>query len=186
VLTLRSTFTAARNNLQKVSGLPVGATPPADQNYKIWLGQAQYARRVLDNGAQFIWRAAWQQTSDRLLPLDRMSIGGIYTVRGYRENELLRDKGRILNVEFDYPLMRQSQQGIGLALIPFYDIGRGQNQTEPADTISSVGLATRLRWHGIRLDLVLAKRLRHPGNVMTSGASLQDHAMHVQLAYDFF
>jgi len=163
-----------------------GASVPANQNYKVWLGQAQVARRVMDNGAQFVWRATLQQTSDRLLSLDRMSIGGIYTVRGYRENELLRDKGHIFNFEFDYPLMRQSEHGIGLALIPFYDIGRGQNQAEPADTISSVGLATRLHWRGIRLDVAIAKRLRHPGEIVPSGSSLQDQAMHVQLAYDFF
>jgi len=186
VLTLRSTLTSAHNNLQSVSGLPVGATVPADQNYQVWLGQAQFARRVLDNGAQFIGRATLQQTADRLLPLDRMSIGGIYTVRGYRENELLRDKGRIFNFEFDYPLMRPSEQGIGLALIPFYDIGSGQNQDEPADTLSSAGLAIRLQWRGMRLDGVLAKRLRHPGNVTHSSGSLQDRAVHVQLAYDFF
>jgi len=186
VLTLRSTFTSARNNLQNVGGLPQGATVPADQNYKVWLGQAQYARRVLDNGAQFIWRGTLQQTSARLLSLDRMSIGGIYTVRGYRENELLRDKGQIVNFEFDYPLMRPSEQGIGLALIPFYDLGRGQNQAEPADTLSSVGLAARLNWRGIRLDVVLAKRLQQPGEGRPGGGSLQDRAIHAQLAYDFF
>lgn len=186
VLTMRSTFTSARNNLQNVGELPVGAHVPADQNYMVWLGQAQYARRVLDNGAQFIWRGTLQQTSDQLLSQDRLSVGGIYTVRGYRENELLWHKGRIFNFEFNYPLMRQSEQGMGLALIPFYDIGRGQSQAEPVETISSVGLATRLHWRGIRLDMVMAKRLRHPGHVVPSGGSLQDQAMHVQLAYDFF
>jgi len=185
VLTLRSTFSVARNNLQPVGGLPVGATVPDDQNYKVWLGQAQYVRRVLDNGAQLVWRGTLQQTSDRLLSLDRMSAGGIYTVRGYRENERLWHKGRIFNFEFNYPLMSQSEQGVGLALIPFYDIGRGQNQAEPVETMSSVGLATRLNWHGTRLDVVVAKRLRHPDDVVPRGRALQDRALHVQLVHDF-
>lgn len=186
VLTLRSTFTSARNNLQRESELPPNAVVPADRTYHVWLGQAQYARRVMDNGAQFIWRGTLQKTSDRLLPLDRMAIGGIYSVRGYRENELLRDKGRIFNFEFEYPLLQPAEQGIGLTLIPFFDIGSGQNQAEATDTLSSVGLATRLRWRGARLDMVLAKRLRHPGNVVSDGGSLQDRALHVQLAYDIF
>lgn len=186
VLALRSTLTTARNNLQEIAGLPPGATLPAEQRYQIWLGQAQYAYRVMDNGAQLIWRGTLQQTSDRLLSLDRMSIGGIYTVRGYRENQLLRDKGRIFNFEFDYPVIRQSGNGLNLALIPFYDIGRGQNQDEPAASLSSVGLATRLRWQGVRLDFAMAKRLRHPDDVTRSGGTLQDKAMHVQLVFDFF
>ena len=185
VLTLRSTFSVARNNLQPVAGLPAGATVPDDQNYRVWIGQAQYVRRVLDNGAQFVWRGTLQQTSDRLLSLDRMSVGGIYTVRGYRENELLWHKGRIFNFEFNYPLMRQSEHGVGFALIPFYDIGRGHNQAEPTETMSSVGLASRLNWRGIRLDVVVAKRLRHPDDVVPRGGALQDRAMHVQLVHEF-
>lgn len=186
VLALRSTLTAARNNLQEINGLPPGATLPAQQRYQIWLGQAQYAHRVLENGAQLIGRATLQQTSDRLLSLDRMSIGGIYTVRGYRENEMLRDKGRIFNFEFDYPVIRQSENGFNLALIPFYDIGRAQNQDESAKTISSVGLASRLRWQGLRLDFAFAKRLLHPNEITSNGGTLQDKGMHLQLAFDFF
>lgn len=186
VLTMRSTFTSARNNLQDVGGLPIGAAMPADKDYMVWLWQAQYARRVLDNGAQFIWRATLQQTSDRLLSQDKMSVGGIHTVRGYRENELLWHTGRIFNFEFNYPLVRETERGIGMVLIPFYDIGRGQNHAEPVETISSIGLATRLHWRGTKLDLAMAKRLRHPSYVMPSGGTLQDHSIHVQLSHDFF
>jgi hemolysin activation/secretion protein len=186
VVALRSTFTSARNNLDDMSGLPATTYAQADQRYRLWLGQFQYAGKIADNGTQIILRGTTQRTSHDLLSLDRMSIGGVYTVRGYRENQLVRDKGHILNVELDYPLIRSQGKNLGVALIPFYDFGRGQNQGESADRISSVGVATRVRWQGVRLDLAIAKRLSHPGSITSSGGTLQDKAIHLQLAYDFF
>lgn len=81
VLALRSTFTAAHNNLQDVAGLPPQAmVAQPERQYRIWLGQAQYARQVLQSGAQVILRGNVQRTDSLLAPLDRMSIGGIHTV----------------------------------------------------------------------------------------------------------
>ena len=185
VLALRSTFTLARNNAQEIAGLPAG-TPQPDSHYNIWLGQAQYARRVLENGAQLILIGNLQQTRDRLLPLDRMSIGGVYTVRGYRENQMIRDTGSIVNVEFDYPLVRNPGKGFNLSLVPFYDYGRGKNQSEAADTLTSMGLLTRMRWEGVSLDFSFAKRLSYPNFVRSNGGNLQDKGINFQLNYNFF
>ena len=185
VIALRSTFTSAHNNIQESAGLPEQAMQSKRQ-YRLWLGQLQYARQVLDNGAQFIVRGTLQRTHDLLLPLDRMSIGGVYTVRGYRENQLIRDTGAIANVECEYPLVRIPSVGFNLILVPFYDYGRGKNLNEPADSISSIGLAARARWKEFRLDIAAAKRLVHPDSVTTSGGTLQDKGFHFQLSYTFF
>ena len=183
VLALRSTVTFGHNNLQDIPGLPRIAVQP-QHDYKIWLGQVQYARRVLDNGAQFIIRDTFQYTKDTLVALERMSIGGVSTVRGYRENQMISDTGNVLNLELVYPLV--TGQGWNWSLVPFYDYGRGKNQNETTQALSSIGFATRASWRGLHLDLAIAKRLVHPADVTDAGETLQDKGVHVQLGYDFF
>lgn len=182
VLALRATFISGKNNVQEVAGLP-----PADTiqpQYRIWLVQAQYARQVLENGAQIILRGTTQRTKDRLLPLDGISIGGINSVRGYRENQLVRDNGDIINLEFEFPLVRNpSPRGVKLTTIPFYDIGRGRNNYDSAITISSFGLANRIQWQGFNLDIAVARRLVVPESIISGGSTLQDKGVHVQLSY---
>lgn len=185
VLALRSSFTWAKDNLQDIPGLPPTTSEPA-HSYHLWLGQAQFARQVLDNGAQVIVRASMQRTGQVLVALDRMSIGGINTVRGYRENQLVRDTGTIVNLEFDYPVVRAPGNGLNVNLVPFYDNGRGKNLDEASDTISSWGIATRVRWQRAALDLAIAHRLKHPPSITTAGGSLQDKGIHVQFSYSFF
>jgi hemolysin activation/secretion protein len=183
VLVLRSTFTAGRNNLEDVPGLP-----PANslaRKFHLWLGQVQYAQQVSDQGAQVVVRATVQQTADKLLALDGMSIGGAFTVRGYLENQLIRDKGMIYNIEFEQPVVRQSPSGFTYTVIPFYDYGRGHNNADVATTISSLGFANRLRWRGLSLDIAIAKKLQHPSSLQNTGGALQSKGIHAQLAYTY-
>ncbi|MBV5297646.1 MAG: ShlB/FhaC/HecB family hemolysin secretion/activation protein [Rhodoferax sp.] len=100
VLALRSTLSYGNNSLQDIAGLP-DANGPARQ-FHLWVGQAQFGRLMMANGAQLIVRATVQHTGDRLLSLDGLALGGVNTVRGYRENQLVRDKGAYFNVEFEY------------------------------------------------------------------------------------
>lgn len=182
VLALRSTFSRGENNL-----LDAGAAPGAtlDRRYRVWLGQAQYAHRILDNGAQFILRLNVQDSPHRLLAMEGMSIGGINTVRGYRENQLVRDTGAVTNVELDFPVVADGENRFSLNLAPFFDHGRAQNKGETPTVISSVGLATRLRWQGLAVNLAVASRRQHPANI-TGGSNLQDKGIHLQVSYSFF
>lgn len=181
VLALRSTFTSGNNNVQNVAGLPATGNP-IQQNFNIWLGQAQYAHQVMDNGSQVVFRYTTQNTQDKLLPLDGISIGGVNTVRGYVENQLVRDKGQIVNLEFEYPIVHNECK---VSLIPFYGIGQGQNVGEAATTISSVGLATRSQWRHFNLDLAIAKKLSYPSAIIPNGGSLQEKGVHFQLSYSY-
>jgi hemolysin activation/secretion protein len=181
VLALRSTFTFGKNNVQDASGLP-SSVAIIPQNYKIWLGQAQYAHQVLENGAQVVGKYTMQSTSDRLLPLDGISIGGVNTVRGYLENQLVRDKGQVINLEFQYPL---AQNEFKTSLIPFYDFGQGQNNGDVTASISSVGIAARSQWRHVNLDVAIAKKLSHPSEIVNNGGTLQDKGIHFQLSYNF-
>ncbi|MBN8438600.1 MAG: ShlB/FhaC/HecB family hemolysin secretion/activation protein [Accumulibacter sp.] len=185
VLALRSVFTFGENNELPASAFPVAGLT-LDHDYRIWLGQAQYARRVLDNGTQFILRFNVQKTSDRLIPMEQMSVGGINTVRGYLENQLVRDNGVVSNVEFDFPVLADPARRLSVNLKPFFDYGRAWNSGEDAAVITSLGVAGRLRWYGLTFDLSVAKRLHHSGTVISNGSNLQEQGIELQLSYDFF
>ena len=180
VLALRSTFAHTRNNLQQIAGLPTNVQP-AD-SYSMWLGQAQYVHKLTDEGTQFITRLVVQDTSHKLLSMDGMSIGGVATVRGFRENQMIRDKGYVGNFELDIPVMKNSDSH-SVNLIPFLDYGRGHNVGDTAQTISSGGMAVRWRWNDLTLDLALARRLTKPDEMQFGKHTLQDQGIHLQLSY---
>jgi hemolysin activation/secretion protein len=121
-----------------------------------------------------------------LLALSGISVGGVHTVRGYRENQLVRDIGEIVNIEFEYPVVRNLGPGLNVFLIPFYDHGRGRNNNEGPSTLSSWGLASRVRWHGFSFDVAVAKKMVHPELPPGRKRTLQDRGIHFQIAYNFF
>lgn len=182
VLALRSTFSSTRNNTQVIPGLPEEVARQPARHAVLWQGQGQFARQVLENGAQLIVRASLQWSGRTLVALDRMAVGGVGTVRGYRENTLIRDRAAVVNVEFDYPVRSQHAQ---LALVPFLDAGWAGNRGESADTVASMGLATRLRWNGWSVDIAAAKRVRRLDAPSSARRTWQDRGVHAQLSYQF-
>jgi hemolysin activation/secretion protein len=177
----RSTFNFVRTNLEAFPEL-VSAFQP-DRRYHFWLGQAQYARRIGESGAQAIVRATVQRTNDRLLPLDALPIGGVASVRGFRENQLIRDSARIFNAEFEWPAWRDSERALAATLIPFVDYGRGRGRHQPATTLASIGIAGRLSWGRLNASLALAHRLTHPAAIDVNHGNLQDRGVHFELAW---
>lgn len=186
VLALRSTFAAARNNLEDLSGQSELAIAQPARDYRYWLGQAQFVQLLGQDGARLILRGTLQQAAHRLLPMDGLSIGGVNTVRGFRENQLIRDRGTVFNLEYEFPLRKDAASGLNATLSPFYDHGRGRNVGESADSLASAGLATRVRWQGFTLDLAVAKRLKETRAAATGHGTLQDRNIHLQLGYSFF
>jgi hemolysin activation/secretion protein len=179
----RLTLSASKNNLQDLMGVPAG-TVEISHRYSYWLAQGQYARQVLDNGAQVVLRATVQGSGKTMLSMDRISIGGVSTVRGYRENQLIRDTGKIVNIELHYPLAGPGQEW-NLHVIPFYDQGMGKNQSERSDALSSTGMALRAQWKNLSFDFSIAHRLQHPDST-NSHKTLQDKGIHLQLGYSLF
>ncbi|RYF43783.1 MAG: ShlB/FhaC/HecB family hemolysin secretion/activation protein [Comamonadaceae bacterium] len=182
VVALRSTFAQTRNNLQPVT---VDTAPEVvGRNARFWLGQAQFARRLGDSGLQAVARATVQHTRDRLVTLDGLSIGGATTVRGWRENQLIRDRGAILNLELDIPVLRSGAGDRSLHLLPFVDYGRGRNLGQSADAIGSVGLAMRWRSGPWAADAAWGwRRASSAVNKARAGHALQDHGIHLQVSY---
>jgi hemolysin activation/secretion protein len=59
------------------------------------------------------------------LPLEQMAIGGRFSVRGYRENTMVRDHGLIVSLEGRIPLVENRRWAEFVQLVPFVDFGRG-------------------------------------------------------------
>lgn len=181
VLALRSTFSFGRNNIEQSSAAP-NAQPAPD--FLAWLGQAQYARRVSDSGAQFLLRADVQWAHDRLLPLERMAVGGVNTVRGYRENYMVRDSGYRASIEYQHPLLGTAEERHALTLAPFIDYGSARNIGEARDRIYSAGVGLLWRWQRLAANLYAAKRFVAPPT--PTQTTLQDRGIHLEIRYDVF
>ncbi|MFT3817812.1 MAG: ShlB/FhaC/HecB family hemolysin secretion/activation protein [Rubrivivax sp.] len=120
VLALRATLLKGRNNLPADPVLP--DTPP--RRYTLWQLQGQAALAMGDDGSQWLLRAQAQHSPDRLVPLEQMAIGGRQTVRGYRENTLVRDNAWSASVEYHRPVWRSDEHRAALKLVPFVDAGQ--------------------------------------------------------------
>jgi hemolysin activation/secretion protein len=184
VMALRSSFAQADTNLMSAPTIPTDSRYP-DAHYNYWIGQGQYARLFLEQGLQLGVRATGQFTKDRLLSLDGLSVGGMNSVRGYRENQFLRDNGFFINAELEYSLLKGAETG-SLTLVPFLDYGCSWNTSEDKVNLSSAGLALRYRWKGLNMDLAWAKRIGYPSFINSQSGNLQDHGAHFQVSYDFF
>ena len=119
-----------------------------DSQFLSWLGQFQWARRFDPWGVEAVFRTDVQLTSSPLPSLEQFSMGGHATVRGYRENQLVRDQGAVASLEFRIPLWRDSVGIPILQLAPFADVGRSWNRRRSElspRTLYSAGVGLRFR-----------------------------------------
>ena len=177
---IRSTFTFGKTNV--VENAQFGDIVPP-KRYAFWLGQLQFTRRLFEGGGDLLLRANLQYSRDRLVSLERFAIGGVSTVRGYRENQVVRDEGFNASIEFRYPLFDRPSNRHRVTLIPFIDYGEAKNKGEAKEELASVGLGINYQLGGLSADLFYGKRLIEP-DVKSSG-DLQDDGIHFQLRYDF-
>ncbi|WP_254174246.1 ShlB/FhaC/HecB family hemolysin secretion/activation protein [Planktothrix pseudagardhii] len=140
---------AVRSQLSFGVGL-LDATLSSDQpdsQYFAWRGQVQWVR-LLAPDTVFLLRSDVQLTNQELLPLEQMGLGGMESVRGYRQDVLLRDNVIFASAELRYPLVRTKNGEGVLQLTPFIDFGQAWNAPGelelPDRTLLSVGLG--LRW----------------------------------------
>ena len=118
-----------------------------DGQFFAWLGQFQWTRRLTDWDLQSIFRLDVQLSSQPLLPLEQIAVGGRYSVRGYRENQLVRDNGLIVSLESRLPIVRNKPWADFVQLAPFVDFGRAWNTKLPTpDPKMMVSIGIGLRW----------------------------------------
>jgi hemolysin activation/secretion protein len=189
VIALRSRFSFGLDAID--STINHDGTP--DSRFFAWLGQFQWVRRLGFLDIQTILRTDVQLTDDPLMSLEQIALGGRYSVRGYRENTVLRDMAVISSLEARLPLVRNTRWADYLELAPFVDFGRGWNRRQPESgpqDITSIGVG--LRWAltffwpvPIRpqFEIYWGHRLR---KVERPENTLQDNGLHLQFTIEAF
>jgi hemolysin activation/secretion protein len=99
-----------------------------DSNFVSWQGQMQYIQRLFDTDTQLVSKVSAQLTADPLLSMEQFSLGGVNSVRGYRENQVIRDNGVAGSLELRIPLVTDKAGRFLLRLAPFVDYGYGWNK----------------------------------------------------------
>jgi hemolysin activation/secretion protein len=190
VLALRARFSYGIDALGATI-LDSGSLP--DGAFFAWLGQGQWAQRLTDWGLQTVLRVDLQLANDALLPLEQIAVGGRFSVRGYRENQLVRDNGVIAALEFRLPLVQNKPWAEFIQLAPFVDFGSAWNthgETPEPRHLTSIGVG--LLW---AMSIPVPVRLRpqlevywgYPlRNVTTSGGNVQDLGLHFQVLLTAF
>jgi hemolysin activation/secretion protein len=157
-----------------------------DSQYSTVLGQAQYARRLSEDGRQLVLRADAQHASGVLLPSEKFTIGGIETVRGYRENQVVRDNGWAASAEYRHPLGRirlgelSSAEGDGLiSAAIFVDAGRARDHYNASETRKFIwSFGPGLRWDiADSVGMQLYKGFRQ-SKIVLPGDTPQDNGWH--------
>ena len=107
----------------------------------------QYVRRIpklpiLGRDGQLVLRGAVQLASSPLLSTEQFAVGGFDTVRGYRENQLVRDQGFAAGAELRIPVLRNHADEDVLSVVPFVNVGYGSDisGTFGSTSLSSVGV----------------------------------------------
>jgi hemolysin activation/secretion protein len=181
-------------------GLDLGVP---DSKFFSWIGQAQYVRRLFDTPAfrdkpdVYGWNILRETTlvlrvnaqlSDRpLLSLEQFSIGGMQSVRGYRENQLLRDDGVFGSAEVRVPLWLAKDKTPIVSFAPFFDCADGWNSdklNKSYQTIysSGVGLLVNATKHA-----QITVYWGHPFvNFHEEKVSLQDYGLHFAVSINAF
>ncbi len=159
-----------------------------DGQYALWRGQVQWAYLPAPSTLLLV-RGNIQLADRQLPPIEQFQIGGIDSVRGYREALLLADNGATLSTEVRLPLFND-EDGFGrIQLVPFLDLGAGWNNGglsvgRPNNALASTGLG--LLWQrGDRLEARFTWGLPLvDGN--SSSNTLQDSGISMGLTYTFF
>jgi len=155
-----------------------------DGTFFAWLGQFQYVQQITPTRMFLVTRLNAQLTPDSLLSLERFSFGGVDSVRGYSQNQVVADNGIFGGIELRIPLTENPNR---LQIVPFVEAGYAWNNktVDPADDLI-VGLGLGLRWQVTR-DLNLRLDYGLPLiSIEDQGNSLQADGVYFSLRYQPF
>lgn len=172
-------------------GLPVlGATvttmAPGGKFFS-WLGQAQYVRRVYRDWDAVI-RSDLQLSNHPLFPIEQFALGGIDTVRGYRQFLTVTDDAFFASAELRIPVgtlrlpyLADTADAGTVQIVPFYDFGTGWNVDRATPAPSDIsGVGAGVRWligSGVTAEVYYGKALRH----VSVGTALEDRGLYFRL-----
>ncbi|MBP5974167.1 ShlB/FhaC/HecB family hemolysin secretion/activation protein [Brasilonema sp. CT11] len=166
-----------------------GTTP--DSRFFSWRGQGQYIRQ-LARDTLLVLRSDIQLATRALVPLEQISVGGIQSVRGYRQDEFLVDNGFFASAEVRFPILRVEEVKGVLQLIPFVDFGVGWNNSirgrpnPDLDPNTLIGVGLGLRW---QMDDKLDARIDYGiplTDVNSRDRTLQEQGLYFSINYSPF
>jgi len=160
---------------------PTLEEPRPDNQFLSWSGQAQWVR-LLAPDTLLLLQGNAQLASGSLLPAEQFRLGGQTSLRGYRQDFLLVDRGISASAEVRLPLYRTPLGDQLLQVTPFFDVGAGWNasQTPEDNFLAAIGvgllwqqpnLTARIDWG---IPLVSVDRF---------GDSLQENGLYFSLVY---
>ena len=181
VLALRSTFNVGIDAF----GITDHGTDRGAKFFS-WLGQCQYVRRLFNTPNLIVLRTDGQWTGEPLSALEQFSVGGANSVRGYRENQLVRDRGFVSSIEGRVPILSKAGGAI-LQLAPFFDCGGAWtlgSKTPSPETIysSGIGILVNPNKH-LAAQLYWGYRFTHVPNPHNN---VQDLGIQFKVTYQAF
>jgi hemolysin activation/secretion protein len=157
-----------------------------DSRFFSWLAQALYIRQL--GQTQLVFRSDAQLSNDKLLTMEKLSVGGIGSVRGYRKSLLVRDNGVSATLESRIPLLSSSRGEPIFSLIPFYDCGyswdSGNDPSLRDDFIHSIGAG--FKWSPIKgavVEFYYGYALR---KIEVTEHDPQDYGIHFNVSWQVF
>lgn len=157
-----------------------------DSRFLAWRGQAQWVRQFTPDSL-FLVRGDLQLSANSLVPLEQFGLGGQLNVRGYRQDALLTDNGVLFSAEYRIPVVRVPRVEGVLQVVPFFDFGKGWNQTgeNPSPNLLA-GTGVGLFWRqgdnlSVRLDWGLPLT-----SLDTEKRSLQENGFYFSIRYSPF
>lgn len=167
-----------------------------DNHFRSWLTQLQWYTRLnhlwVKRTIPWLWESGVLarvnvQFADReLLSLEKFSLGGHASVRGYRESELIRDNGIFISLEGRIPLAHLQHGQFGefgvIELVPFFDFGSGWNKDEDSIDISSIGIGLHYSpIEKINFRIYWAHALQEIESTRQKEHDLQDEGVHFEM-----
>lgn len=107
-----------------------------------WLNKTQWTQALnQDKDLLLVTRLVTQLSPDSLLPLEQFTLGGVGTVRGYRQNQQVGDNAVVGTLEVYVPLAGDRLSSHKLNIVPFFDGGTvWDNNSDEAEALASLGL----------------------------------------------
>ncbi|NOZ52157.1 MAG: ShlB/FhaC/HecB family hemolysin secretion/activation protein [Gammaproteobacteria bacterium] len=176
VFSIRHSLSIGLNALNST----INKTNP-DSRFTAWLLQLQWAKRYAPSQTQIIFRSDLQRASNQLIPMEKFAVGGSNTVRGYRENQLVRDNGFVASGEIRHPIYKSSSSQQEVQILGFLDYGRAwEKSSEETQTLYSIGIGLKWSWRNrIAAEIVWAQPLKDLEN--TPDNTLQDDGVQINL-----
>jgi hemolysin activation/secretion protein len=111
-------------------------------------------------------------------------------VRGYRENQLVRDNAFLFSIESRIPVHPDlTGSNFSVQLAPFIDVGRSWNakfSTPDPETLASIGVGLRLGFFDRAFaNVYWGQQLNHVTEPSPKN-DLQDNGVHVQFIWNIF